>query len=66
VVEVMATANGYTIDDAIDRLNKLLRRETHASASVKEIDNVQLGIVSQTELELQPRVLLQFLYRCIH
>ncbi|GJR17638.1 hypothetical protein Tco_0966165 [Tanacetum coccineum] len=42
------------------------RSETHVSASVKEIDNVQLGIVSQVELKLQPRVLLQFLYRCIH
>ncbi|GJR28287.1 retrovirus-related pol polyprotein from transposon TNT 1-94 [Tanacetum coccineum] len=34
----------------------------HVSTSVKEIDNVQLGIVNQAELKLFPRVLLQFLY----
>ncbi|GJW21873.1 hypothetical protein Tco_0032495 [Tanacetum coccineum] len=33
------------------------RSETHVSVFVKEIDNVQLGIVSQAKLKLQSRVL---------
>ncbi|GJR06739.1 hypothetical protein Tco_0529723 [Tanacetum coccineum] len=37
------------------------RSETYVLASVKEIDDIQLGIISQVELKLQPRVLLQFL-----
>ncbi|GKA71597.1 hypothetical protein Tco_0777736 [Tanacetum coccineum] len=34
----------------------------HVSTFVKEIDNVQLGIVNQAELKLFPRVLLFVLY----
>ncbi|GKA11541.1 hypothetical protein Tco_0691087 [Tanacetum coccineum] len=34
--------------------------ETYVSASVKEIDYVQLGIVNQAELKLQPRDFFSF------
>ncbi|GKB71023.1 hypothetical protein Tco_0932435 [Tanacetum coccineum] len=36
------------------------RSETYVSASVKEIDYVQLGIVNQAELKLQPRAFFSF------
>ncbi|GJS96155.1 hypothetical protein Tco_0803123 [Tanacetum coccineum] len=36
------------------------RSETYVSAFVKEIDYVQLGIVNQAELKLQPRAFLSF------
>ncbi|GJU77382.1 hypothetical protein Tco_1274452 [Tanacetum coccineum] len=36
------------------------RSETYVSASVKEIDYVQIGIVNQTELKLQPRAFFSF------
>ncbi|GKB52353.1 hypothetical protein Tco_0903106 [Tanacetum coccineum] len=36
------------------------RSETCVSASVKEIDYAQLGIVNQAELKLQPRVFFSF------
>ncbi|GJU37941.1 hypothetical protein Tco_1186295 [Tanacetum coccineum] len=39
---------------------KPFQSETYVSASVKEIDYVQLGIVNQAELKLQPRALFSF------
>nr|GEU67891.1 hypothetical protein [Tanacetum cinerariifolium] len=36
------------------------RSETYVSTSVKEIDYVQLGIVNQAELKLQPRAFFSF------
>ncbi|GJW27041.1 hypothetical protein Tco_0040852 [Tanacetum coccineum] len=36
------------------------RSETYVSASVKEIDYVQLGIVNQAELKLQPKAFFSF------
>ncbi|GJX12538.1 hypothetical protein Tco_0204296 [Tanacetum coccineum] len=36
------------------------RLKQHVSTSVKEIDNVQLGIVNQVELKLQPRAFFSF------
>ncbi|GJW48766.1 hypothetical protein Tco_0080412 [Tanacetum coccineum] len=36
------------------------RIETYVSASVKEIDYVQLRIVNQAELKLQPRAFFSF------
>ncbi|GKB67680.1 reverse transcriptase [Tanacetum coccineum] len=56
----------FDIKQSFSCLVNLLEVKKHVSASVKEIDNVQLGIVNQTELKLFPRVLHQFLYRCIH
>ncbi|GKE43895.1 hypothetical protein Tco_1471179, partial [Tanacetum coccineum] len=39
---------------------KSSRSKTYVSASIKEIDYVQLGIVNQAELKLQPRVFFSF------
>nr|GFA34856.1 hypothetical protein [Tanacetum cinerariifolium] len=39
---------------------KPYRSETYVSSSVKEIDYVQLGIVNQAELKLQPRAFFSF------
>ncbi|GJZ70039.1 hypothetical protein Tco_0633589 [Tanacetum coccineum] len=39
---------------------KPFRSETYVSTSVKEVDYVQLGIVNQSELKLQPRAFFSF------
>ncbi|GJX28981.1 retrovirus-related pol polyprotein from transposon TNT 1-94 [Tanacetum coccineum] len=48
----------FDIKQSFSRLVNLLEVKQHVSTSVKEIDNVQLGIVNQAELKLFPRVLL--------
>ncbi|GKC27069.1 hypothetical protein Tco_1034363 [Tanacetum coccineum] len=48
----------FDIKQSFSRLVNLLEVKQHVSTSVKEIDNVQLGIVNQAELKLLPRVLL--------
>ncbi|GJZ77167.1 reverse transcriptase [Tanacetum coccineum] len=45
----------FDIKKSFSRLVNLLEVKQHVSASVKEIDYVQLGIVNQAKLKLQPR-----------
>ncbi|GKC99877.1 hypothetical protein Tco_1170152 [Tanacetum coccineum] len=56
----------FDIKQSFSHLVNLLEVKQHVSASVKEIDNIQLGIVNQAELKLFSRILLHFLYYCIH
>ncbi|GKB48938.1 ribonuclease H-like domain-containing protein [Tanacetum coccineum] len=48
----------FDIKQSFSRLVNLLEVKQHVSASVKEIDNVQLGIVNQVKPKLLPGVLL--------
>ncbi|GKE79764.1 hypothetical protein Tco_1549764, partial [Tanacetum coccineum] len=48
----------FDIKQSFSRLVNLLEVKQHVSTYVKEIDNIQLGIVNQAELKLLPRVLL--------
>ncbi|GKE53378.1 hypothetical protein Tco_1488534 [Tanacetum coccineum] len=45
----------FDIKQSFSRLVNLLEVKQHVSTSVKEIDNVQLGIVNQAELKLLPK-----------
>ncbi|GJU60473.1 hypothetical protein Tco_1238239 [Tanacetum coccineum] len=46
----------FDIKQSFSRLVNLLEVKQHVSASIKEIDNVQLGIVNQAKLKLQPKI----------
>ncbi|GJT02028.1 hypothetical protein Tco_0823197 [Tanacetum coccineum] len=50
----------FDIKQSFPRLVNLLEVKQHVSTSVKEIDNVQLGIVNQAELKLLPKAFLSF------
>nr|GEW74903.1 hypothetical protein [Tanacetum cinerariifolium] len=45
----------FEIKQSFSRLVNLLEVKKHVSTSVKDIDNVQLGVVNQAELKLFPR-----------
>ncbi|GJS67626.1 hypothetical protein Tco_0682190 [Tanacetum coccineum] len=45
---------------AVQKLKKAFEVKQHVSTSVKEIDNVQLGIVNQAELKLLPKAFFSF------
>ncbi|GJY17155.1 hypothetical protein Tco_1300036 [Tanacetum coccineum] len=50
----------FDIKQSFSRLVNFLEVKQHVSTSVKEIDNVQLGIVNQAELKLLPKAFFSF------